>query len=509
MQKISLRQRWSIYADLSRHRSLAERRDPMYARNQAGKVMVYVAMGFIALYLVFLAVMFAFIANDSQRYTAMEVMYGVSPFIFWIDCFIRFVVQQTPAQLVKPYVLLPLPRNVCIDAFVTRSLFGTGNLVWMFMFVPYAVMSILFAHGLWVMLTFLLGFWILELVSSQVYSIIRTLTGMRVYFWILPLLLVALTCLPALKGGHPSMKAFVGFYAAWGEGLCSWQVWAWAVLLALLATSVAVNRKLQVVCVWQELAGAAPAKGPKRVWKLHFLERYGDIGEYIRLEVKSIFRNRNMRKSVVNGLIVVVIISLVCSFSNVYDGEGFGCFWCLYCYVLMGGMVLTKIMSFEGNYIECLMVRRQNIYKLLQAKYIFYAVALIIPFLLMLPPVIMGKWPLLMLVSFLFFTAGCQYFFIFQIAVYNKQTLPLNEKHLSKTGTQGGYYAMAVSFAVFLLPILLVKLLQVFSTPVVSYVVMLAIGLAFMFTQRWWMANIYRRMMRRRYQNLEGFRATR
>lgn len=509
MLKISLRQRWSICADLARHRRLAERRDPMYARNQAGKVVAWVAMAFIALYLVFLAIMFAFIANDSQRYTAMEVMYGVAPFIFWTDCFLRFVVQQTPAQLVKPYVLLPLPRNACIDAFVAHSLLSAGNLVWMFMFVPYAVMTILFAHGLATVLAFLLGFWVIELVSSQVYSLIRTATGMHPLFWIPVLLLVALTALPAVATGHPGIRALITSYASWGEALCGWHPGAWGVLLAALALAVAANRRLQVACVWRELAGAAPAKGPKRVWRLAFLERYGDVGEYLRLEVKGIVRNRNIRKNVVNSLVVVVALSLLCSFSDIYDSEAFSSFWCLYCYVLTGGMVLTKVMSFEGNYIECLMVHRQNIYKLLQAKYIFYSAALVIPFLLMLPPVIMGKWTLLMLVAFFFFTAGCQYFLIFQIAVYNKQTLPLNEKHLSKTGMQGGYYAMAVSFAVFLLPVLMVNVLQAFCTPAVSYVVMLAAGLVFVLTQRLWMGNIYHRMMRRRYENLEGFRATR
>ena len=38
---------------------------------------------------------------------------------------------------------------------------------------------------------------------------------------------------------------------------------------------------------------------------------------------------------------------------------------------------------------------------------------------------------------------------------------------------------------------------------------MLAIGLVFVLTNRLWLRNIYNRMMRRKYSNLEGFTSTR
>lgn len=54
----------------------------------------------------------------------------------------------------------------------------------------------------------------------------------------------------------------------------------------------------------------------------------------------------------------------------------------------------------------------------------------------MLPLVIVGKWSILMLVSMASFTAGFQYFVLFQLAVYNKQTVPLNTKFTSKAGME-------------------------------------------------------------------------
>ena len=42
-----------------------------------------------------------------------------------------------------------------------------------------------------------------------------------------------------------------------------------------------------------------------------------------------------------------------------------------------------------------------------------------------------------------------------------------------------------------------------------AYIIMLAIGLIFIITNRLWMRNIYNRMMKRRYINMEAFRASR
>lgn len=77
-------------------------------------------------------------------------------------------------------------------------------------------------------------------------------------------------------------------------------------------------------------------------------------------------------------------------------------------------MILVKIMCYEGNYIDCLMVRKENIIMLLTAKYYIYSALLVFPFILMLPTVFTGKCTLLMLMAYAAFTAGVEYFLFFK-----------------------------------------------------------------------------------------------
>lgn len=114
-----------------------------------------------------------------------------------------------------------------------------------------------------------------------------------------------------------------------------------------------------------------------------------------------------------------------------------------------------------------------------------------------------------MLIAYGVFTAGFQYFLFFQMAVFNKQTTPLNTKFLSKNGMENNYYQLLVEMVAFFLPLPFISVLQAMLGNTAAYITMLVIGLAFIFTYPIWMRNIYHRMMKRKYILLEGFRASR
>jgi hypothetical protein len=113
-----------------------------------------------------------------------------------------------------------------------------------------------------------------------------------------------------------------------------------------------------------------------------------------------------------------------------------------------------------------------------------------------------------MVLAYLLTATGPVYCMLFQMAIYNKVTLPLNDKITGKNQMENKWQAI-VSMVGFFAPIVLVMLLQAIFSETVAYAVLITIGLAFTLGEPYWMRNIYRRMMVRRYDNLEGFHATR
>ena len=114
-----------------------------------------------------------------------------------------------------------------------------------------------------------------------------------------------------------------------------------------------------------------------------------------------------------------------------------------------------------------------------------------------------------MILSYGVFTAGFQYFLLFQLAVSNRNALPLNTKFISKSGMENSKWQIIVEMFCMFIPVVFVAVLQAFFGDTTAYSVMFAIGVFFILTHSLWLRNIYNRYMKCRYKNMEGFRATR
>lgn len=498
---------WEIIKTLRRHNKLSEKRHVALAQNKIAKVMGYVFFSIMILYLMFFAVMFSLIANSSSRYTACELLSGLLPFLLIVDFYSRFLIQQTPSQQIKPYILLPLGKYACIDSFLFNSATSLGNLVWMALFIPYSIMSIVFVEGFWSTIGFLLAMHLIIVADSLWYMFVRTLINRSFYWWILPLSFHALMLSPLYIGSKAGVTQLCEMYSVIGEGASHWSPIVFVIILAVLVLLLAMNRKLQFDSIYAELSHTEETK-IKHVSNLSSLERFGILGEYLKLEVKSIMRNKNIRKSFISANILIVMFSLLISFTDVYAG-GMTKFLAVYNFAIYGAIILVKAMCYEGNYIDCIMVRRENIIALLKAKYFFYSALLLLPLLLMLPTAIMGKCSPLMLIALLFITAGPVHAILLYTAVINKQTMPLNTKFIGKGSMENSFIQIAVELAAFFLPLLLIFILPPLLGETAGALAIIAIGLVVILLHRLWISDIYRRMMKRRYENLESFRATR
>ena len=493
---------YQLFCILRHHRRISERRDAIFESNKTAKWLLGFMMTFMVLYLLMFAVMLSLGANASSRYTAVEFIMGASPIIIMLDFWGRFVVQHTPVQLIRPYILLPIPRFVCIDTFLINSLLSWGNLLWFVLLVPFCLMSVIFGYGPFPALSLLLLYYLLFLADSQWYSIARTLIISHPLWWLLPMGVTALIALPLLLGNWAS---FFRFYAHTGTGLEHGNIIPHVVVLALLTTLFMINRRLQYQQVWKEL-GRQQTSTLKHVSRFSFLEHFDVLGEYIKIEIKSLLRNRNPRKSFLIATAVVIFISFIIVLTDVYDTATMTNFWCFYNFAIFGVVLLIKIMGYEGNYMDLLMIHHEELLKLLTAKYYFFCSLLLLPFVLMLPMVFVGKWSILMLLSYAAFTAGFQYCLLMQAAVYNNKSIPMNENFVGKGGIETNYIQIIGEILAFLVPMVIISVLELVVSPVYAWLVMMAIGLGFISTHRWWLRSIYRRMMLRRYANLESFR---
>jgi hypothetical protein len=492
-----------LFLLLRRHVKLSERRHVLFESNQYGKFFGYILVAIVAIELIAVG---TFLGWTAAREDLTELVFYLMPFLLIFDFAGRFATQQTPQMLVKPYLLTPVSKYSAVDCFLILQLLSSGNLLWMALFLPYAFIVWCGGLSLWAAFAMLLLLHLMVLVNSQWYLLVRTLVNQHLLWWLLPVAVYVLPWAPLLflpeTMSDQILDAATDLLDGW---LFSWAAFGCYVLLLLLL--FAINRRTQMHFIYDEI-GHKGTSSLKTVSDFHVLNRFGQIGEYLKLEIKSTMRNKAIRSRFIQGVCFITFFSLMIAFGNVYRSSFERNFWCLYAFIFFGSVNLTKVMCPEGNYIDLLMVHQENTLTLLRAKYYFYCAILLLPLLLQLPPVIMGQFSILMIVAYLLTATGPVYFLLFQMAVYNKTTLPLNSRITGKNQTENKWQAI-VSMIAFFAPVILVMLLQTLFSPDTAYWLLIAIGLAFTLSEPWWMRHIYRRMMLRRYDNLEGFRTTR
>jgi len=495
--------RLQLFFLLREHVKLSNKRHPMFEANQWGKLFGYIMVAILTIEFIALGTFFGWLAATE---VGPEFIFYTMPFLLIFDFGGRFMAQQTPTMLVKPYLLTPISKYTAIDCFLIQQVLDLGNLLWMTFFLPYAFIVFCGGLTLWQTVGLLALLHLMVLVNSQWYLLVRTLVNQSMWWWLLPAAFYGLFILPLFVLPDEWFdRAFDVVGEVIEPYVFSW--WTAGLFLMLFIVLFTVNRRLQMTLVYNEVSQKQEAN-LKRVSEFQALNRFGQIGEYLKLEIKSTMRNKAIRTRFIQGVCFIAFFSLVIAFTSTYNSSLERNFWCLYAFIFFGSANLTKVMCPEGNYIDLLMVHRENTLTLLRAKYYYYCAVLALPLLITLIPVITGKFSLIMVLAYLFTATGPVYAVLFQMAVYNKMTLPLNDKITGKNQMENKWQAI-VSMASMIVPLIVVFVMRALFSEEAAYWALFLQGVAVTLCEPLWMRNIYRRMMLRRYDNLEGFRATR
>ena len=493
----------NLFLELRRHGKLAEKRNPMYEKSRFAKFWIYLMVVFWAGYFIFFGSVFAFAFSGGAR-ESYHVLNSGLLFVLFIDFVIRLPFQKTATQEMKPYMLLPIKRSRLIDMLLLRSGLDSYNLFWFFFFIPFAILSISRFYGVTGVVTYAFGIWLLMLLNNYWFLLCRTLMSERFWWLLLPL------CVYGALGAVlliPDRSPLFDFSLNVGEGFILGDPLTFLGTLAAIAVFYLIDRRLISRMVYNEINKVEDSTiQVKKVSEYRFLERYGQVGEYMKLELKLMLRNKICKRGLYTAGGVVLMFSILIAFSDVYQG-GMKDFLVMYNFSLFGILFLSTIMGYEGNYIDGLMSRKESIYSLLQAKYALYTLGQLIPLLLMSPAMIMGKVSVLTCLSWVTFVPGFVYFCLFQMAVYTNKTIDLNNKMTQRnmgTGMQN-----LLSMAAMGVPLIMLFGLQALFDDTVVSCIFIGTGLVFILTSRLWLRMVYKRFMKRRYQNMEGFRDSR
>lgn len=492
-----------LFTIIRKHEKLAAKRSPMFDKNRFAKFLIYFMVAYWAALFLFMGVMLPYAFESSAP--GMEPYHILNQgllYILAVDFLTRFVIQTSTSQEIKPYLLMPVKKKKLIDILLLQSATSLYNLFWFFLFVPFAFISIFRFYGITGIACYLAGIWLLMLLNNYWYLLCKMLLNEKTLYLLLPLGVYGLLGLAEFV---PESNPVSTFTMNLGEGFIVGKPWAYLGVILAILLMILVNRTLQIRLLYNEISKVEDTK-IKHLSEYKFLDRYGEVGEYMRLELKMYLRNKTVKTQFRMGFIIMIAFSCVLAFTDIYNDTTN--FICIYNFAILPVMTLGQVMAFEGNYLDGLMSRKESIYNLLRAKFYLNCLILLIPLLIMLVPVSQGKISLLMALSYWLFTIGAVFFTLLQLAVYNQKTIPLNANIMRSNKGGSMFQSFIISCALFM-PLLVNSLLSILLDQDTAFVLMMLIGLALTATHTLWIKNIYNRFMKRRYDNMNGFRNSR
>ncbi|MDB5261155.1 MAG: hypothetical protein JWQ14_436 [Adhaeribacter sp.] len=437
-----------MFTTLLAHQWKESRRSSVFQKSVA----VNIILGFFIVYFLLSFLVLGFFIDDLLRQVypdqnPVTAFNGFLLYFFLVDLFMRFMLQDLPVLAIQPYLHLPVKKSRLIHYVLSKSVPSIFNFWSLLILVPFLVKMLVPAYGTGIAAIWLLAVMLLIFLNNFVLIYFkRQLSSnpkLTLAFGIVVLGLMLADYFDLLSLRIASAAAF-GFLLAH----------PWAVLLPalLLAGVYKLNYSFLLAHTYPEEMAVKQNKSAAGT-DIAFLNRFGETGKLIALELKLIWRHKRS-KSVVFMSLLILAYGFIFYPNKLYQ-EGFGML--IFVGIMMTGMFMFNygqfIPSWQSGHFDALLTRRISPYQFYLAKFWFFVPASLAAFLVTLPYAYFGwKVVLINLAAFLF-NIGVNVFVVFYFSVLNTSRIDLSKS--SAFNWQG----VGASKFVMMLPLILLPLL--------------------------------------------------
>lgn len=415
-------------------------------------------------------------------------------YYFLIGLIIRFQLQELPTLSIQPYLTQNIKRSKMLRFLNLRSIIHFINFLPLFVFIPFTVVDIVPAYGAVAAVLFLMAMFVLVINNHFLNMYIKRKSVNNSWWFFGMIFFIAviktLDYFKILSFEQTSAKLFIYLL----------QYPLLTVLPVMISALVFFvnNRYLRSHLYLEELESGRKIVSSKNY---SFLNKYGEYGELIALDLKLIFRNKRAKSLIISSAFILLYGLLV------YRDQKMSSY-------LLGGLFMTGmfiisygqyLFAWQSSHFDGMMTYNINIKQFIKAK---FTLMFTISFLQLLFATCYGfiSWQILPIqVAAFLFNMGFNSFLAIYIATYNYKYLDLSKSaRMNRQGSSGTQIVFGLlTFAV---PILLFYLLNNFFGYWIAVITISLIGSTGLVLRgmiiNWLAGQFYLR----KHKILEGFR---
>ena len=343
---------------------------------------------------------------------------------FAIEQIIRQLMQKLPTVSFKSFLLLNIRRSKIVNYLIVRSLINFFNILPLFLLVPVAFKLVGVSHSGLATASWILAIFILVFSNHFLAIYLKWRFNEAQYgFFVLLAILVSLFAV--------NHYGIVDLSGALGKLLDLVLIYPALSLLFILLPLLLYGLNFKYLISRLFLNMFSETQKEEKVSDYSWLNKMGDTGRFIALELRLIWRNKRPR-----SLAIMTVIFLGYGFLiyRSVDGKELPEF-----IFIIGGLIVVCMFSisygqffpaWHSNYFSMLMCQRLKMKQFLQSFYMLVTVISVSCYLITLPYALMHSKVIYTHLAMLLYNLGVNIPIMFFFGLYSKNRLDLNQSSM-------------------------------------------------------------------------------
>jgi hypothetical protein len=474
------------------------------SKNKGGTIAAQIFMGFMVLYLLSIALFLGFMLQEIiprvfPEKGIMLVFNGFILYYFALDFVMRIQLQDLPTLSIVPYLHLNIPRNKIVRFLNVRAVFTAFNLFPLILFLPFCSTAIARSYGPLTAAMYCVSIIGLCIFNNYLALYIKRLTTNSIYLIFIVMGFIAAIGLmeyfKVFSIAGLSNSTFI-FIAKNPFAALVFPVMAGVVFLI---NANYLRRNLYT----EELTNGEEKKAST---DYPFLDRFGEIGTLIALELKLIFRHKRPRSAVIMSFIFV-FYGLLFYKEKLLVTNSFAMM--VFAATFMTGSNISIYGQFmfgwQGAHFDGLLVSKVSLRNFIKAKFLMFTLSsTLMTLVVSLYGFISWKILLVQFAAYLY-NIGFGTVIILYFATRNYKAIDLSKSSgFNYQGVGASQFVLLLPY--FLIPYVFYTPFAVANLPYLGIACIAGVGLISLLTRSYWVEFILREFNNRKYRIAAGFR---
>ncbi len=476
----------------------------MWQKNLA----INLVLGFFMLIMLLYVVLIGFFMNEivqavKPEANVVDVVNRSLLYYFLVDLSLRFFMQELPVLGVQPYLHLPIGKGRLVHFVLWKSITSLFNFLPLLLFIPFALRMLPEVYGTGGAWMWVAGMFLITLINNFLTLYFkRQLVEKPLVTVGFLLAVVGLATLDYL--GYISVgTASAVFFRALGNN----PILVLVPLAALVAVYLLNYRFLMAHTYPEEMRVGKPAKVGDST-EIGLLQRFGEMGTLIGLEVKLILRHKRPKSTTTMSVFFLAYGFLF--YTNKVYTDGFAML--IFPGIFMTGFMMMSYGQFvpgwQSAHFDALLTKRLSPYTFYMGKFWMFVVACTAAYLVTLlygfMPGVGIKIMAINTACFLY-NIGVNTFVILFMSTYNKKRIDLSKS--ASFNWQGvGASQFIMMLPALLIPILVYLPFGLMDKPWWGIAAVGVLGILGFLFHRQLMGVVVQRFQREKYAIAAGFR---